>query len=136
MFFRTDMAVERRDLYRNANKIENEIKGVECEEEKNDDIKVTRVRITDKEGEKALDRKMGDYITIDMKRVNNITTEKEEKIIDTFSKELKNIIEKNSKPRRRSFNCRTWKPLCNSRFIRCKSGTKYRNNKTYKNIFT
>lgn len=96
MFFRTDMAVERRDLYRNANKVEDEIKGIECEEEIIDDIKVTRVRITDKEGEKALDRKMGNYITIDVKRVNNITTEKEEKIINTFSKELKDIIEKNS----------------------------------------
>ena len=31
MFFRTDMAVERRDLYRTANKIEDEIKGIECE---------------------------------------------------------------------------------------------------------
>lgn len=100
MFFRTDMAVERRDLYKNANKLENEIKGIECEEEKIDDIKVTRVKITNRDGEKALDRKMGNYITIDIKRVNNITTEKEEKIINTFSKELKNVIEKNTKPRR------------------------------------
>ena len=29
MEFRTDMAVERRDLYKNANKIENEISGIE-----------------------------------------------------------------------------------------------------------
>lgn len=97
MFFRTDMAVERRDLYKNANKVEDEIKGIECEEETIDDIKVTRVRITNKDGEKALDRKIGNYITIDIKKVNNITTEKEEKIIDTFSKELKAIIEKNSR---------------------------------------
>ena len=31
MFFRTDMAVERRDLYKAANKIEEEIDGIECE---------------------------------------------------------------------------------------------------------
>lgn len=98
MFFRTDMAVERRDLYRNANKLEDEISGIECEEQKIDDMKVTRVRITNGEGEKALDRKRGNYITIDIRRVNNITTEKEESIIEVFSKELKNIIEKNSKP--------------------------------------
>lgn len=96
MFFRTDMAVERRDLYRNANKVENEIKGVECEEEKIDDMKITRVKITNEEGQKALDRKIGNYITIDLKRVNNITTEKEDAIISAFSKELKIIIEKNS----------------------------------------
>ena len=29
IFFRTDMAVERRDLYKTANKIENDIDGVE-----------------------------------------------------------------------------------------------------------
>lgn len=99
MFFRTDMAIERRDLYKNANKVEDEIKGIECEEEKIDDMRITRVRITNKEGEKALDRKIGNYITIDIKKVNNITTEKEEKIIDVFSNELKNIIEKNADPK-------------------------------------
>lgn len=57
MFFRTDMAVERRDLYRNANKIEDEINGIECEEEKKENITITRVKIKDKEGEKALNKK-------------------------------------------------------------------------------
>ena len=32
--FRTDMAVERRDLYKKANNIENDIDGIETEEEK------------------------------------------------------------------------------------------------------
>ena len=57
MYFRTDMAVERRDLYKNANKIEDEINGIECEEEIIDDIKTTRVEITNEEGEKALQGK-------------------------------------------------------------------------------
>ncbi len=94
MFFRTDMAVERRDLYRTANKLEDEIKGIECEEEKIDDITITRVKITNEDGERALDKRRGNYVTIDVKRINNITTEKEEQIIDTFSKELNRIIEK------------------------------------------
>lgn len=93
MFFRTDMAVERRDLYRTANKLE-EIRGIECEEEKIDDITVTRVKITNEDGERALDKRRGNYVTIDVKKINNITTEKEEQIIDTFSKELNSIIEK------------------------------------------
>lgn len=98
MFFRTDMAIERRDLYKNANKIENEISGIECEEEQIEDMKITRVRITNEEGERALERKIGNYITIDVKKVHNITTEKEESIIKVFSDELKSIIEMNSKP--------------------------------------
>ena len=93
MFFRTDMAVERRDLYKNANKIEDEISGIECDEEVFDDIKITRVKITNEEGEKALQRKMGNYITIDIKKINNITENKESEIIGIFSKELKKIID-------------------------------------------
>ncbi len=97
MFFRTDMAVERRDIYRAANKIEDEINGIECEEVKKGDIEITRVKILNKEGEKALQRKIGNYITIDIKKINNITMEKEEKIIKTFSEELSKIIKKHVK---------------------------------------
>lgn len=93
MFFRTDMAVERRDLYKNANKIEEEINGIECEEEKIDDITITRVKITNKEGEQALQRRIGEYVTIDIKKLNNITIEKEQEIINAFSKELLKIID-------------------------------------------
>lgn len=94
MFFRTDMAIERRDLYKNANKIEDEISGIECEEEKVSDITITRVKITNKEGEEALQKRIGDYITIDTKKIHNIPEEKENEIIDVFSKELKKIIDK------------------------------------------
>lgn len=97
MFFRTDMAVERRDLYKNANKIEDEINGIECEEEKKNDITITRVKITNEDGERALERKMGNYITIDIKKLNNITLEKEQEIIKVFSEELSKIIDKHIK---------------------------------------
>lgn len=93
MFFRTDMAVERRDLYRAANKIEEEINGIECEEEKIQDMTITRVKITNKNGEEALQRKRGEYVTIDIKKLNNITIEKEQEIINAFSKELLRIID-------------------------------------------
>lgn len=92
MFFRTDMAVERRDIYKTANKIEDEINGIECEEIKKGDFTITRVKILNKDGEKALQRKIGNYITIDIRKVSNITIEKEEKIIKTFSEELAKII--------------------------------------------
>ena len=94
MFFRTDMAVERRDLYKNANKLDNEINGIECEEEKINDINITRVKIKNEHGEQALQRKIGNYITIDIKKINNITPEKEQEIIQVFSNELNEIIKK------------------------------------------
>lgn len=97
MFFRTDMAVERRDLYKAANKIEEEIDGIECEGEKVDDINITRVKITNKKGEEALQRRIGEYITIDIKKLNNLSVEKEQEIINVFSNELSKIIDKHIK---------------------------------------
>ncbi len=47
MIFRTDLALERREIYKKANAIENEIDGIECNEERvNDRVSITRVNIT------------------------------------------------------------------------------------------
>ena len=97
MFFRTDMAIERRELFKNANKIEHEINGIKSEEENVNDTKITRVIILNKEGEKALKRRIGSYITIDTSRINNISVEKEKEIIEVFSNELKNVLNKHVK---------------------------------------
>lgn len=94
MDFRTDMAVERRDLYRKANNIENEIDGIESNEEEIEDIRITRVQITNAQGEKALQKPMGNYITIDVKKINNIAPEKEDKIVEVISQELSKIVDK------------------------------------------
>lgn len=97
MDFRTDMAVERRDLYRKANNIEDEIDGIECEEECVDDIKITRVNITNKNGEDALRKPIGNYITIDVKKIHNIEPEKEDKIVEVLSNEIVKIVDKHIK---------------------------------------
>lgn len=56
--FRTDLALERRDLYKRANNIENEVDGIETEEEKVDeDIRITRVKVLNENGEKAIGKK-------------------------------------------------------------------------------
>lgn len=53
--FRTDLASERRDLYIKANKIENEINGIESQKNEIDEkISVEKVKITNEEGEKAI----------------------------------------------------------------------------------
>ena len=42
MIFRTDLALERRDIYNKANNLESDLPGIECEEEKlNDKISIT-----------------------------------------------------------------------------------------------
>ena len=60
--FRTDLADERKDLYKKANNIENEIDGIEATEEQiNNNIKVTRVKIMNEQGERALGKVKGNY---------------------------------------------------------------------------
>lgn len=66
--FRTDLASERRDIYKKANKLENEIDGIEStKEEKDENIKIERVKIVNESGEKAIGKPIGNYITIDIK---------------------------------------------------------------------
>lgn len=91
--FRTDLADERRNLYKKANNIENEVNGVEVEEEQIcEKVKVTRVKITNEEGEKAIGKVKGSYITIDIKKINLLTDEEMEQASNTLANELKKLI--------------------------------------------
>lgn len=68
--FRTDLASERRDIYKKANKLESEIDGIEStKEEKDENIKIERVKIVNESGEKAIEKPIGNYITIDIKKL-------------------------------------------------------------------
>lgn len=92
--FRTDLADERRDLYKKANKIENEVDGIDAEEEQvTDKIKVTRVKITNEQGEQAIGKKQGNYITIDIQKMNIITEEEAEKASEILANELRKLVE-------------------------------------------
>lgn len=92
--FRTDLADERKDLYKKANKIENEIDGVEASEEVIDNnIKLTRVEIKDENGEKALGKVKGNYITIDLKNMKYLGEDEKEKSSEVLSNELKKMID-------------------------------------------
>ena len=92
--FRTDLATERRDLYRKANSIENEIDGIESEKQEiNENISVERVKITNAEGEKAIGKPIGNYITIDIKKLKIAQDEDIEKSAETLSNELTKILD-------------------------------------------
>ncbi len=92
--FRTDLAVERRNIYRKIYKVDNEVEGVECTENKiNENISVSRVKITDENGEKAIGKPRGNYITIDIKKLKLAGEEEIQKSSEVLSQELKNIID-------------------------------------------
>ncbi len=92
--FRTDMAIERNDIYRKQNNIENQIDGIITEEEQKEDINISRVKILNEQGEKALAKPKGDYVTLDVKNIKNIDEEGIQKIAEVLGDELRKIIKK------------------------------------------
>lgn len=93
MDFRTDLAVERRDVFRKINNLSQEIPGIESEEkEVSESIHVYKVKVTSKEGEEAIQKPIGNYVTIDVKKMKNIPNEEKEKIAFTISSELQELI--------------------------------------------
>lgn len=93
--FRTDLALERRDLYNKAHNIEKDIDGIETEEEKvNDDITISRVKVTNEKGEEAIGKPIGSYITIDVKNFNIAQNEEIQQASEALTKELKVLLEK------------------------------------------
>ena len=93
--FRKDLALERRDLYKKANNIEDEVDGIETEEEKVDeDIKITRVKVLNENGENAIGKKVGNYITIDINNLKIAGEEQIQKASEALTKELKELLKK------------------------------------------
>ena len=91
--FRTDLALERRDIYQKVNKL-NQIDGIEStEEEINENIKVSRVKIINQNGEQAIGKPIGNYITIDVKKLKIAEEEDIQKASETLTNELKKIID-------------------------------------------
>ncbi len=91
--FRTDLALERRDIYKKANNISNEVDGLETEEESiNDDIKITRVKVLNENGEQAIGKKKGNYITIDIKNIKIASENDIQKASEAVTKELKVLL--------------------------------------------
>ena len=94
--FNTDMADERRDIFKKANKL-SEIPGVETESiDEGENIKTNRVKIVDKQGEKAIGKPIGTYITIDIKDLKIAENQEIQKASEIVTKELKELINKHT----------------------------------------
>lgn len=91
--FRTDMADERKDIYKKANNLEN-IPGIETMENTiNNNIKTNIVKITNEQGEQAIGKPIGTYVTVDIKNLKLATDEDIQKASDVVKDELKKIID-------------------------------------------
>lgn len=92
--FNTDMADERRDIFKKANNLD-EIPGIETESiDEGDNIKTNRVKIIDKQGEEAIGKPIGTYITIDIKDLRIAEEQEIQKASEIVTKELKELINK------------------------------------------
>ena len=92
--FRTDLALERRDIFKKSNNLD-EIDGIDAEEKVIDEnLKVSKVKITNSNGEQAIGKPIGDYITIDIKNLKIADEEEIQKSAEILSNELKQIIDK------------------------------------------
>lgn len=91
--FRTDMAIERRDLYQKANKVK-ETPGIQVSQEQvNKDISISRVEVQNEQGEQAIRKPIGNYITIDIKNLKIATEEEITKAGEVVTKELKALMQ-------------------------------------------
>ena len=94
MNFSTDLADERRNIYKKANKLEGEIHGIEAEDyNEGENIKVSRVKIVSEEGEKAIGKHKGTYVTIYLKKLKIADDEDIAQAAEVVTKELKLILE-------------------------------------------
>ena len=92
--FRTDLALESREIFKKNNNLE-EIDGVEIENKEIDEnLKVTKVNITNQNGEQSIGKPIGTYITIDIQKLRLAEEAEIQKSAEVLSDELKEIINK------------------------------------------
>lgn len=95
--FRTDLAVERNEIFKKNNNLQKDIEGIETQEEEQNNLKITRVNITNQSGEKAIGKPMGNYVTLDIKDIKTLDDDKIQEISNVLGNELRNIITKHVK---------------------------------------
>lgn len=89
---RTDLAVEAKDMYVEQEQQTEEIPGVSVMDETHEDVKVSKIIISD-EGEIALQKKPGTYITIYADGVKKQDTKKQENAATVLAKEVKGLLQ-------------------------------------------
>ena len=99
MKFRTDLAIENKEMFDSENKDSDiEISGVEVETERYDNaVDITRIKITDEHGSRALAKPIGNYITLEVEGVTDGPEELKEKAAAALSGELKRLIKFHNK---------------------------------------
>lgn len=86
---RTDLAIEAREM---VGEEKREVPGVVMDVEEKEDIKITRVRIEEEEGEKIMGKPIGNYITLEIPKIREKGEEFKEEIAKVLAIELGEIV--------------------------------------------
>lgn len=89
MNFRTDLALERRELLHNSPP-----KGVESMQYSADGVNFTKIKIISQEGAESLGKPVGTYITAELVPLA-VSSPVDEHIIDVIANEIRNLLPKN-----------------------------------------
>lgn len=89
--FKTDMADERVDTYKRVNNL-TEIDGVKVKSKNDEIVTTTTVDVLNENGATALSKEIGKYITMEIKDIKYLEEKDKNKIINTLSNEIKNLI--------------------------------------------
>ena len=88
---RTDLALEAKEIYEEESK--ESIPGVKVEKDENENIKITRVKITEETGVKALGKPKGNYITIEVPDLRYKDIDLMEDVSRNIAQELDKLID-------------------------------------------
>lgn len=94
--FRTDMADERVDIYKRVHNL-SEIDGVIVKSTDEENVKVTTVDVTNENGEAALGKKVGTYITMESPNIEYLSEEQKQFLITKVADQLKLLVEGDKK---------------------------------------
>ncbi len=94
--FRTDMADERFDIYKKVHNL-SEIDGVIVKTTDDNNIRITTVDITNENGENALSKKIGKYITIESPNMEYLEEDQKQIIIAKIADQIKILLEGENK---------------------------------------
>lgn len=93
MNYRTDLAIERKEMLDEDGKMPNLTEGIIMKKiDYGDDITVTRIEITDPIGEVKMEKPMGNYITIEAEGILEETDGIKDKVEKVVAQELKELI--------------------------------------------
>lgn len=89
---RTDLAMESHQLWQESAGKTTKLPGVRAREEKNGLFPVSRVEVLDREGEKALGKPVGRYVTVDLRPYFENRLERFEPAVEVLAEELMALL--------------------------------------------